>query len=96
MAEGFESSGDYRQDTTNLEELADEKAAFQRDKSTELEHLAALWVVGENNDDRKGHFGAKQSIFTRSNNVQSKSSLEDLMCIYKSSMTMGQLPFKAK
>lgn len=96
LAEGYESSGDYRRDITTLEELADEEAEFQGDESTEVGQMAALRVIGENNDEEKESSGDVEGTFTRSNNVLYKSSLKDLVRIYEAINDNGTITIQGK
>jgi hypothetical protein len=96
MVDGYETSGDYRQDIANLQELADEEAAFRPDESSEAEQIASLRVVGENNNDQIQSSAVIGSHVARGNNVLYTSSFEDLMRVYKAINDNGTVNIQGK
>ena len=96
MMDGYETSGDYRRGIANLEELADEEAAFRRDEVSEAKQMASLRIVGESNDDQKQSSGDIGDRYTRSNNVLYTSSFEDLMRIYEAIKDNGTINIQGK
>ena len=84
MAEGYDSTGNYRQDITTLAGLADDQAYAAMDMEVEQTHTASLRIIGESDargQDPSGEFG---DLFARSNNVLYHSTIEDLEAICES------------